>query len=122
MRRYARPTCAKSPPPPTQTAEEPKIASSLVTADEDASAPASLDTAVPRSTDDAAADIAKEFGLSKRETEVFSLLAKGRDTAYIQEKLFISSGTVCSHRDRIYRKLGVHSRQELLDLVESRMA
>lgn len=98
-----------------------KIASSLVTADEDASAPASLDTAVPRSTDDAAADIAKEFGLSKREAEVFSLLAKGRDTAYIQEKLFISSGTVCSHRDRIYRKLEVHSRQELLDLVESRM-
>lgn len=66
-------------------------------------------------------DIAKEFGLSKRETEVFCLLAKGRDTAYIQEKLFISSGTVCSHRDRIYRKLGIHSKQELLDLVENRL-
>ena len=77
--------------------------------------------AMPRSIDDAAADIAEEFGLSKRETEVFALLAKGRDTAYIQEKLFISSGTVCSHRDRIYRKLDVHSRQELLDLVEERM-
>lgn len=77
--------------------------------------------ATPRSTDDVAADIAEEFGLSKRETEVFALLAKGRDTAYIQEKLFISSGTVCSHRDRIYRKLDVHSRQELLDMVEERM-
>lgn len=94
-----------------------KIASSFGIAESADSEPA----AMPRSIDDAAADIAKEFGLSKRETEVFALLAKGRDTAYIQEKLFISSGTVCSHRDRIYRKLDVHSRQELLDLVEERM-
>ena len=26
-----------------------------------------------------------------------------------------------SHRDRIYRKLGIHSKQELLDLVENRL-
>lgn len=70
----------------------------------------------------AAAEVAAAHGLSKRETEVFLLLAKGRDTAYIQEKLFISSGTVCSHRDRIYRKLGIHSKQELLDLVEEHFA
>lgn len=74
-----------------------------------------------RSIDRVSLDIAGEFHLSKRETEVFCLLAKGRDTAYIQEKLFISSGTVCSHRDRIYRKLDIHSKQELLDLVESRL-
>lgn len=74
-----------------------------------------------RLVEQASADIAEEYGLSKRETEVCVLLAKGRDTAYIQEKLFISSGTVCSHRDRIYRKLGIHSKQELLDLVEERL-
>lgn len=62
--------------------------------------------------------IAERGGLSPREREIFLMLAHGRDTAYIQEKLFISQGTVRSHRDRIYRKLGIHSKQELLDLVE----
>lgn len=62
--------------------------------------------------------VAEQAGLSPREREVFTMLAHGRDTAYIQERLFISQGTVRSHRDRIYRKLNVHSKQELLDLVE----
>lgn len=66
--------------------------------------------------------IADRSGLSPREREVFSMLAYGRDTAYIQEHLVISAGTVRSHRDRIYRKLGIHSRQELLDLVEREMS
>lgn len=74
-----------------------------------------------RMVEQASAEIATEYGLSKREAEVFSFLAKGRDTAYIKTELFISSGTVCSHRDRIYRKLGIHSKQELLDLVEERL-
>ena len=66
--------------------------------------------------------VADRAGLSPREREVFSMLAHGRDTAYIQERLFISQGTVRSHRDRIYRKLNVHSKQELLDLVEREFA
>ena len=66
--------------------------------------------------------IADRSGLSPREREVFAMLAYGRDTAYIQEHLVISAGTVRSHRDRIYRKLGIHSRQELLDLVEREMS
>lgn len=66
----------------------------------------------------ALAALARQHGLSPRETEVFLLLAHGRDTAYIQKTLFISSGTVSSHRRRIYQKLGVHSKQELLDIVE----
>jgi len=65
-----------------------------------------------------AAAIAERAGLSPREREIFLMLAHGRDTAYVQEKLVISQGTVRSHRDRIYRKLGIHSKQELLDLVE----
>ena len=74
------------------------------------------------SIDQIAMRIAEEFNLSKRETEVFLLLAKGRDTTYIQKNLFISSGTVCSHRNRIYHKLDVHSKQELLNLIENRLA
>ena len=50
---------------------------------------------------------------------MFVLLAKGRGTAYIQDKLYISPHTVKSHTYKIYRKLGVSSREELLTLVEN---
>ena len=63
--------------------------------------------------------IAEAHDLSAREIEVFDLLAKGRGTAYIQDKLYISPHTVKSHTYKIYRKLGVSSREELLTLVEN---
>ena len=76
------------------------------------------DPAVQSDFDEIARILATEAKLSPRETEVFLLLAHGRDTSFIQDKLIISQGTVCSHRDRIYRKLGVHSKRELIDLVD----
>lgn len=63
--------------------------------------------------------LAVQFGLSKRETEVLVLLAKGRNVPSISEKLFISQNTVRSHVKRIYWTLDVHSQQELIDLVDS---
>ncbi len=61
---------------------------------------------------------ASAYGLTAREREVFSLLARGRNAGSIQSKLYISNGTVRSHMNTIYRKIGVHSQQELIDLVE----
>ncbi len=46
------------------------------------------------------------------------LLAKGHNAAAIQETLFISAGTANTHMRHIYRKLDVHSQQELIRLVE----
>ena len=43
--------------------------------------------------------------------------AKGRDAAYIQQELVLTHSTVSSHRQHIYAKLGVHSQQELLDVL-----
>lgn len=63
--------------------------------------------------------VAKRAGLSGRETEVFMLLAKGRGTDHIQNKLGISSHTVKTHTYNIYHKMGIGSREELLDAVES---
>lgn len=57
--------------------------------------------------------------LSHRETEVLGLLARGRSLPYIAETLVLSENTVRSHARRIYNKLGVHSKQELLDLVQN---
>lgn len=62
--------------------------------------------------------VARESGLSARETEVFMLLAKGRGIEHIQGKLCISGHTVKSHVYNIYRKMGINSREELLDAVE----
>lgn len=63
--------------------------------------------------------IAREAGLSARETEVFMLLAQGRGIEHIQNKLNISSHTVKTHVYNIYRKMGVGSREELLDVVDT---
>lgn len=56
------------------------------------------------------------FGLTDRETEIAFLLARGRSRPYIREKLFISKNTVATHIRHIYGKLGVHSKEELIDL------
>lgn len=62
--------------------------------------------------------IAEEFSLTPREAEVFAMLARGRDRAYIEEALVVSRNTVKAHVKHVYAKLGIHSHQELLDLVE----
>lgn len=66
--------------------------------------------------------VARKAGLSARETEVFMLLAKGRGVEHIQNKLCISSHTVKTHVYNIYRKMGIGSREELLDAVEAQTA
>ena len=63
--------------------------------------------------------LASSCGLTPRETEILILFAKGRSAARIQEDLIISRGTVTTHLQHIYRKTNVHSKQELLDLIES---
>lgn len=62
---------------------------------------------------------ATAYGLTKRETDVFCYLAKGRSLPYIADVLFVTTGTVKTHTMHIYRKLNVNSRQELLDLFEA---
>lgn len=61
--------------------------------------------------------LAQRSGLSEREFEIMMYFAKGRDAAYIQQELVLTHSTVSSHRQHIYAKLGVHSQQELLDLL-----
>ncbi len=62
--------------------------------------------------------VAVEHGLSARETEIFLLLAQGRSRPYIRDSLYLSKNTVATHIRHIYEKLGIHSQQELIDLVE----
>jgi DNA-binding CsgD family transcriptional regulator len=59
-----------------------------------------------------------KHGFTQREMEVFDLLSKGRSLPYIADVLFITTGTVKTHTVHIYRKLGVGTRQQLLDVYE----
>lgn len=62
--------------------------------------------------------IADTYLLSKRESEVLLLLAKGHNSSTIQKTLYISAGTANTHMRHVYAKLNVHSRQELINLIE----
>ena len=64
--------------------------------------------------------LAEDACLTEREREVFLLLVHGRNARYIQETLVVSYNTVKTHVSHVYAKLGVHSHQELIDLVESK--
>lgn len=67
-------------------------------------------------------ELSKRCGLTKRESEVLAMFVRGRSTARIAEDLYISSGTVATHLRNVYHKVGVHSRQELLDVIEEKPA
>lgn len=62
---------------------------------------------------------ATDWGLSARESEVFALIANGRDVPYIERELVLAKSTVKTHIKHIYEKCGVSSRQDLLDLFDS---
>lgn len=62
--------------------------------------------------------VAERYGLSPRERDVFDLLVRGRSIDYIAQNLTISFNTAKSHIRHIYVKTDVHSRQELIDLID----
>lgn len=57
------------------------------------------------------------FSISDREAEVTWFLANGMSAKNIGEKLFISSKTVQNHTASIYKKTGVNSRFQLIQLI-----
>lgn len=72
--------------------------------------------------DQACEALSRRCRLTVRETDVLRLLARGRNRAFIREELVIGDETVKSHVKAIYRKLGVHSQQTLIDMVEEERA
>lgn len=64
--------------------------------------------------------LARKHGLTAREREVLELLVRGHSKTRIAETFLISENTVRGHAKHIYAKLGVHSKQELLDVFERR--
>ena len=62
--------------------------------------------------------VASEFGLTPRETDIIDCLAHGYTVKAIAESLHISTGTVQTHMKRLYAKMNVHSRQDVIGAIE----
>lgn len=60
------------------------------------------------------AEVTAEYDLSPRQAEIFAFLSRGRNADYIANQLVISTNTVRTHIAGIYRKLEIHTQQELL--------
>lgn len=65
------------------------------------------------------AEVAESAGLSSREEEIMALLSRGKSVNSIAEELVISVNTVRTHNKNLYRKLGVHTKGDLLELLVS---
>ena len=62
--------------------------------------------------------VGQHFRLTAREIEVMELISRGNSVARIAEELVVSENTIRTHSKRLYVKLGVHKRQEILDLLK----
>lgn len=70
---------------------------------------------------EAVQEAATEAGLTRRETEVLALMARGRNAAYIEERLVVSNHTARAHILSIYKKMDLHSQQAVIDSIEARV-
>ena len=97
-------------------------ASTAVLASTETGAPATDAPAQPDGIARACAQLAAKHGLSEREAEVLELLARGNTRQSIATKLVVSENTVRTHVKNIYAKLYIHSKQQLIDLVDTMRA
>lgn len=67
--------------------------------------------------EDVARSLGEKCGCTARERDVLALLVAGNTYKKVAELLGVSENTVQYHSKNIYRKLGVHTKQELVDLV-----
>jgi DNA-binding CsgD family transcriptional regulator len=65
--------------------------------------------------------VAQGKKLTRQEERIFLLLARGRNYGHIADELYISKHTVKTHIYHIYQKFGIHSQQELIDMVEEEL-
>jgi len=55
---------------------------------------------------------------AKREAELLPFIARGRSARVIADALFVSENTIRTHTRRILEKTDLHSKQQVIDLIE----
>lgn len=76
-------------------------------------------TSLQRNVAERCEELAQENGLTPREAEILKYLGRGHGIAFVAEELVISESTVRTHVKSIYKKLGVNSREQLLEKVDA---
>jgi DNA-binding CsgD family transcriptional regulator len=71
-----------------------------------------------RLTSELTATLIASYRLSAREAEIILAFSGGRSARKIAEEQVLSEHTIKTHVRRAYQKLGIHSRQALIDLVD----
>jgi len=68
------------------------------------------------------ADVSQDeyYSLSNREREILQMVAEGMTSIQIAKKLFLSSRTVDAHRAKMMRKLGLHTKVDLIRYAQRR--
>lgn len=64
----------------------------------------------------ASASEASLASLTRRELQIFSLLAEGKTVTQVAESMFLSPKTIHAHRTNIFRKLKISNNSELVHL------
>lgn len=95
-----------------------EVCASEVTAEAGGDFDARVGDMLKRSLEDRIDSVASRYGFSVREREVFELWVTGHDAQYIQDELVISRSTVKTHVRHIYEKCDVHSRSDLMRVLE----
>ncbi|WP_416241757.1 helix-turn-helix domain-containing protein [Eggerthella sinensis] len=80
--------------------------------------PAQTVPSAPPSEDAVFEMIAEDFSLTRREAELLPFIARGRSARVIADALFVSENTIRTHTRRILEKTDLHSKQEVIDLIE----
>lgn len=62
--------------------------------------------------------LSSTYKITPREKDVLQLYLSGRTATRISEQLYLSESTVKTYIRRVYTKCDVHSREELLDLID----
>ncbi|MEG2533988.1 MAG: helix-turn-helix transcriptional regulator, partial [Gordonibacter sp.] len=65
--------------------------------------------------------LGEEWGLTVRELQVVKLIGQGRTQEYCAQELSVSINTIRGHMKRIYTKLDIHSKAELIDILEGEL-
>lgn len=64
-------------------------------------------------------DVPRLAELSERQVEILARLMRGQRVPAIARHMYLAPSTVRNHLSTVFRKLGVHSQAELIDLVRS---
>lgn len=81
-----------------------------------------LESAKSTSNYEILSHVATEKELTARETEIVLLISQGYTSKTIAEMLYVSPETIRTHTKKIYRKLGIHNRQDIIKFVNSHKA